>query len=43
MDSQPRLTVCGAGAAGLAIAADSAFKGIAVTLFEMPALSLIHI
>jgi opine dehydrogenase len=29
--------VCGAGAAGLAIAADGALKGLAVTLFELPA------
>jgi len=34
-----RLTVCGAGAAGLAIAADSALKGLEVTLFELPALA----
>ena len=31
-----RLTVCGAGGAGLAIAADNALKGIDVTLFELP-------
>jgi opine dehydrogenase len=37
MDQTPRLTVCGAGAAGLAIAADSALKGIEVKLFELPA------
>jgi opine dehydrogenase len=37
MDTLPRLAVCGAGAAGMAIAADSALKGIAVTLFDLPA------
>jgi opine dehydrogenase len=36
MTTTPRLTVCGAGAAGLAIAADSALKGLEVTLFELP-------
>ena len=36
MDTKPRLTVCGAGGAGLAIAADSALKGLDVTLFELP-------
>ncbi|MCX6373041.1 MAG: NAD/NADP octopine/nopaline dehydrogenase family protein [Actinobacteria bacterium] len=39
MDMPPRLTVCGAGAAGLAIAADNALKGLAVTLFELPTLA----
>ena len=39
MGTAPRLTVCGAGAAGLAIAADSALKGLDVTLFELPALA----
>ena len=39
MDMPPRLTVCGAGAAGLAIAADNALKGLEVTLFELPALA----
>jgi opine dehydrogenase len=37
MGSPLRLTVCGAGGAGLAIAADSALKGIDVTLYELPA------
>ncbi|MGE5229367.1 MAG: hypothetical protein ACM3MJ_06575, partial [Deltaproteobacteria bacterium] len=37
MTSSLRLTVCGAGAAGHAIAADSALKGLDVTLFELPA------
>jgi opine dehydrogenase len=32
----PTLTVCGAGAAGRAIAADCAFKGCEVTLFDLP-------
>lgn len=32
---QPRFTVCGAGAAGTAIAADVALKGARVTLFEL--------
>jgi opine dehydrogenase len=36
MEQTPRLTVCGAGAAGLAIAADSALKGLSVKLFELP-------
>ena len=36
MGTPLRLTVCGAGGAGLAIAADSALKGIDVTLFELP-------
>ena len=31
----PKVTVCGAGAAGTAIAADVALKGIPVTLFEL--------
>lgn len=39
MNDLPRLTVCGAGAAGLAIAADSALKGLEVTLFELPKLA----
>ena len=39
MSAPLRLTVCGAGAAGQAIAADSALKGLAVTLFEVPALA----
>ncbi len=39
MSSRPRVTVCGAGAAGLAIAADSALKGLEVTLFELPLLA----
>ncbi len=39
MDERPRLTVCGAGAAGLAIAADSALKGLEVKLFELPHLA----
>ena len=30
MDTKPRLTVCGAGGAGLAIAADSALKPMLV-------------
>ncbi len=38
MGNPLRLTVCGAGGAGLAIAADNALKGIAVTLFELPLL-----
>ena len=37
MTRSPRLAVCGAGAAGLAIAADTALKGLDVTLFELPA------
>ena len=37
METNPRLTVCGAGAAGLAIAADNALKGLEVKLFELPA------
>jgi len=32
----PRLTVCGAGAAGMAVAADCALKGLEVTLFDLP-------
>jgi opine dehydrogenase len=36
MEETLHLTVCGAGAAGLAIAADSALKGLDVTLFELP-------
>ncbi len=39
MDDRPTLTVCGAGGAGLAIAADAALKGLAVTLFELPQLA----
>lgn len=39
MNDKPRLTVCGAGGAGLAIAADAALKGLAVTLFELPELA----
>lgn len=39
MSAALRLTVCGAGAAGQAIAADSALKGLEVTLFEVPALA----
>lgn len=35
----PRIAVCGAGNAGLAIAADCAFKGLSVTLFELPELA----
>ncbi len=35
MSDQPRIVVCGAGAAGTAIAADVAFKGVPVTLFEI--------
>ncbi len=34
MSEMPTLTVCGSGAAGRAIAADCAFKGSAVTLFD---------
>ena len=37
METTPRLTVCGAGAAGMAIAADNALKGLDVKLFELPA------
>lgn len=37
MPGKPRLTVCGAGAAGAAIAADSALKGLQVTLYDLPA------
>jgi opine dehydrogenase len=37
MDKLPRLTVCGAGAAGMAIAGDCALKGLKVTLFDLPA------
>jgi len=36
MDRTPALTVCGAGAAGMAIAGDCALKGLEVTLFELP-------
>ena len=36
MSSTPRVTVCGAGAAGLAIAADNALKDLDVTLYELP-------
>jgi len=39
MEPMPRLTVCGAGAAGLAIAGDCALKGLEVTLFELPTLA----
>jgi opine dehydrogenase len=39
MGTPLRLTVCGAGGAGLAIAADNALKGIDVTLFELPMLA----
>lgn len=39
MEDRPTLTVCGAGGAGLAIAADAALKGLAVTLFELPQLA----
>ena len=39
METTPRLTVCGAGAAGMAIAADNALKGLDVKLFELPALA----
>lgn len=39
MGTPLRLTVCGAGGAGLAIAADNALKSIDVTLFELPALA----
>jgi opine dehydrogenase len=35
VNERPTLTVCGAGAAGMAIAADSALKGLDVTLFEL--------
>ena len=38
MGTPLRLTVCGAGGAGLAIAADSALKDIDVTLYELPLL-----
>ena len=34
---QVEVTVCGAGAAGTAIAVDLALKGLAVTLYELPA------
>lgn len=37
MNSMPVLTVCGSGAAGSAIAADCAFKGCSVSLFDLPA------
>jgi 3-hydroxyacyl-CoA dehydrogenase len=33
----PTLTVCGSGAAGRAIAADCAFKGSHVTVYDLPA------
>jgi opine dehydrogenase len=36
MGHLPSVTVCGAGAAGSAIAADLALKGCRVTLFELP-------
>lgn len=35
MNQLPRITVCGAGNAGLSIAGDCALKGHAVTLFEL--------
>lgn len=38
MDPRLHLTVCGAGGAGMAIAADTALKGLDVTLFELPGL-----
>ena len=38
MSSRPRLTVCGAGNAGAAIAADCALSGLEVSLFEVPEL-----
>ena len=37
MTDLPRVTVCGSGAAGQAIAADCAFKGCEVVLFDLPA------
>lgn len=39
MTTLPRLTVCGSGMAGSAIAADCALKGLPVTLFELPDLA----
>jgi opine dehydrogenase len=39
MSETLRLTVCGAGAAGCAIAADNALKGMDVTLYELPQLA----
>jgi len=39
MKTLPSVTVCGAGAAGMAIAADTALKGLDVTLFELPELA----
>jgi opine dehydrogenase len=36
MAQLPRLAVCGAGNAGVAIAADSALAGLSVSLFELP-------
>lgn len=38
MDTLPRIAVCGSGNAGTAIAADCAFMGFEVNLFELPAL-----
>ncbi|MEN8246801.1 MAG: NAD/NADP octopine/nopaline dehydrogenase family protein [Thermodesulfobacteriota bacterium] len=38
MSSTPNLTVCGAGNAGAAIAADCTLAGLNVTLFELPKL-----
>ena len=35
MPNHPRVTVCGSGAAGQAIAADCAFKGCGVVLFDL--------
>jgi opine dehydrogenase len=39
MTGLPKLAVCGSGNAGLSIAADSAFKGFAVRLFELDSLN----
>lgn len=39
MGTIPRLTVCGAGAAGMAIAADNALKGLEVAFFELHSLA----
>jgi opine dehydrogenase len=38
MTALPRLTVCGSGNAGLAIAADCSLAGLAVSLYELPRL-----
>jgi opine dehydrogenase len=38
METRPRIVVCGSGNAGTAIAADCAFMGFEVDLFELPAL-----